>query len=127
MTTAIKSIIIILSQIPQNSRALKKALVLFGRQGKGMTDKELHKLKRSELLELMFNLQKEIDNLRNENTLLKNQIGVFTQTALQAKASLSETALQDITKVFQQVADRQLMQIQEMYTASQSNEKETGQ
>lgn len=92
-----------------------------------MTDKELHKLKREELLELMFNLQKELDNLRNENTLLKNQIGVFTQTALQAKASLSETALQDITKAFQQVADRQLMQIQEMYTASQSNEKETGQ
>lgn len=102
-------------------------MVLFGRQGKHMTDKEFQRLKRSELLELMFNLQKELDNLRNENTLLKQQIGVFTQTALQAKASLSETALQDITKAFQQVADRQLMQIQEMYNASQSNENETEQ
>lgn len=97
-----------------------------------MTDKELRKLKRSELLELMFHLQKELDTLKLENDTLKKQMAVFTETALRAKASLSETALQDIVQAVQQVADRQLMQIQQLYysqetQASQPNEKETEQ
>ncbi len=36
-----------------------------------MTDKELHKLKRSELLELLFQMRTELDRLRTENETLR--------------------------------------------------------
>lgn len=36
-----------------------------------MTDKELRKLKRTELLEILFYLQKEVDSLKQENSELK--------------------------------------------------------
>jgi len=39
-----------------------------------MTDKELHKLKRSELLDLLFYMRKELDTLQEENESLKRQI-----------------------------------------------------
>jgi len=40
-----------------------------------MTDKELHKLKKSELLELLFTMRKEIDVLQTENDDLKQKLG----------------------------------------------------
>ncbi|MBQ8348974.1 MAG: hypothetical protein IJY19_04915 [Ruminococcus sp.] len=40
-----------------------------------MTDKELHKLKKSELLELLFTMRKEIDLLQTENNDLKQKLG----------------------------------------------------
>lgn len=39
-----------------------------------MTDKELHKLKRLELLDLLFYMRKEMDELQEENERLKKQI-----------------------------------------------------
>ncbi|MDD7556181.1 hypothetical protein [Ruminococcus sp.] len=39
-----------------------------------MTDKELHKLKRSELLELLLCLREELDKLRAENDNLKQRL-----------------------------------------------------
>lgn len=39
-----------------------------------MTDKELHKLKKTELLELLFTMRKEIDNLQTENKNLKEKL-----------------------------------------------------
>ncbi|MCM1007646.1 MAG: hypothetical protein NC485_06890 [Ruminococcus flavefaciens] len=39
-----------------------------------MTDKELHKLKKTELLELLFTMRKEIDLLQTENNDLKKQL-----------------------------------------------------
>lgn len=39
-----------------------------------MTDKELHKLKRPELLDLLFYMRKELDELQEENENLKKQI-----------------------------------------------------
>ena len=39
-----------------------------------MTDKELHKLKRLELLDLLFYMRKELDELQEENKNLKKQI-----------------------------------------------------
>lgn len=39
-----------------------------------MTDKELRKLKRLELLDLLFYMRKEIDELQEENERLKKQI-----------------------------------------------------
>jgi len=38
-----------------------------------MTDKELHKLKKPELLELLLGLRNELDILRNENQELKER------------------------------------------------------
>lgn len=39
-----------------------------------MTDKELHKLKRPELLDLMLYMRRELDELQAENESLKRQI-----------------------------------------------------
>lgn len=39
-----------------------------------MTDKELRKLKRSELMEILYYLQKEVDTLQKENESLKQQL-----------------------------------------------------
>lgn len=39
-----------------------------------MTDKELHKLKRPELLDLLFYMRKELDELQAENESLKKQV-----------------------------------------------------
>lgn len=39
-----------------------------------MTDKELHKLKRPELLELLFCMRDELDKLRAENDDLRRQL-----------------------------------------------------
>lgn len=39
-----------------------------------MTDKELRKLKRLELLDLLFYMRKELDELQEENDSLKKQI-----------------------------------------------------
>lgn len=42
-----------------------------------MTDKELRKLKRDELLEILFFLQKEIDNLKQQNQQLEKRLENF--------------------------------------------------
>lgn len=39
-----------------------------------MTNKELKKLKRADLLEILYYLQKEIEELNRENAMLKNQL-----------------------------------------------------
>lgn len=39
-----------------------------------MTDKELHKLKKAELLETLYYLRVELDKLTTENELLKQQL-----------------------------------------------------
>lgn len=39
-----------------------------------MTDKELHKLRRPELLELMFCMREELDRLKAENEELKRRL-----------------------------------------------------
>lgn len=38
-----------------------------------MTDKELHKLKRPELLELLFAMREEFDKIQAENELLRQR------------------------------------------------------
>lgn len=52
-----------------------------------MTDKELHKLKKSELLELLFTMRKEIDALQTENGDLKQKL---------SEASLNRKILEKI-------------------------------
>ena len=57
-----------------------------------MTDKELRKLKRTDLLEILYYLQKEIDELKEENAILKEKA---------AGLSISDS---DVSKIAEAVA-----------------------
>ena len=64
-----------------------------------MTDKEFRKLKRVELLEMLYYLQKENEDLRAENDALKQNVDDLTKSAMNAKTVLSEESLQQIAKI----------------------------
>jgi FtsZ-binding cell division protein ZapB len=57
-----------------------------------MTDKEVRRLKRHELIEIMFYLQQELDSLKEENAALKARVDELSRT----QNSLSEEALKQI-------------------------------
>lgn len=62
-----------------------------------MTDKELRKLKRSDLLEILFYLQKEMETLRQDNENLRKQLeSVSSANAANNHTTLSETDLAQI-------------------------------
>ena len=77
-----------------------------------MTDKELHKLSRTELLEIMLQQQKEIERLQDE--LEKAKSLIESRKMLMRKAgSIADAALK-ISEVFeaaQNAADRYLMSV----------------
>lgn len=58
-----------------------------------MTDKELHKLRRSELLEIMLNLKSESDRLKQENEELRLAINE-RNVSLEKSGNIAEAALQ---------------------------------
>lgn len=58
-----------------------------------MTDKEVRKLKKPELLEMLFYLQKEVEALKEENSSLRTQI-----EGLSSGIALSETEIQKLTE-----------------------------
>lgn len=62
-----------------------------------MTDKELKKLKRVELIEIMLYLKKELDDLKQENQQLKNKINELNQK----QCGLSENNVQAIQNIIQ--------------------------
>ena len=64
-----------------------------------MTDKELRKLKRTELLELLYYLRKELDTVKQENETLRKQLE--EQSA--AQADVKEALLETVRKTAQQV------------------------
>lgn len=59
-----------------------------------MTDKELRKLKRAELLEILFYLQKEVETLKAENDKLSQRLDNA------AKIGLTDDDIQKITDAF---------------------------
>ena len=63
-----------------------------------MTDKELRKLKRSELLELMFYLREELDKLKEENESLKSRIDNLSKTAIESKNNISDECIKTISE-----------------------------
>jgi len=77
-----------------------------------LTDKELHKLSRTELLEIMLQQQKEIERLQDE--LEKAKSLIESRKMLMRKAgSIADAALK-ISEVFeaaQNAADRYLMSV----------------
>lgn len=60
-----------------------------------MTDKELRRLKRDELLEILFYLQKETDKLRQQNQELQNRIETLTLD----KRSISDEDFERIAQI----------------------------
>lgn len=69
-----------------------------------MTDKELHHLKRAELLEILFYMQNEIDRLKEENKTLHERVENLTQSALDNK--LSQDTLNQINETIQQTIQK---------------------
>lgn len=61
-----------------------------------MEDKELRKLKKSELLEILAYMRKEIDTLREENQRLTEK----------AERSSSESVMQEILKTAKENSDK---------------------
>lgn len=63
-----------------------------------MTDKELRRLKRTELLEIVFYLQKEIEDLRQENASLRQSAGSITEDALAQITAAVKAAVLEASK-----------------------------
>lgn len=81
-----------------------------------MTDKELHKLRRSELLEIMLNLKTESDRLKQENEELRLTLNE-KNVSLEKSGNIAEAALQlsGIFEKAQQAADIYLSSIKKTY------------
>lgn len=87
-----------------------------------MTDKELHQLRRGELLELMVSLSEENEALRNKIELLNKQLDDRT-IQMQESGSIAEVALK-ISGVFeaaQDAADRYLGNVRQLNDRAQKN------
>lgn len=67
-----------------------------------MTDKELKKLKRADLLEILYYLQKEVEELTKENESLKAQLenskSSFFENDLDRIVKAVESAVRDAVK-----------------------------
>ena len=86
-----------------------------------MTDKELRKLKRAELLEIMFYLQEELSNVKQENESLRVRVDELTKAALSSKTELSEKCMQEIIHAVKNAAESCFANGQQ-YNASGSSE-----
>lgn len=70
-----------------------------------MTDKELRKLKRAELLEILYYLRKELDELKAENASLTARIDELTKTSQRAEFALSEESREELLKSFRSIVE----------------------
>ena len=86
-----------------------------------MTDKELRKLKRAELLEIMFYLQEELSNVKQENESLRVRVDELTKAALNSKTELYEDCMQEIIHAVKNAAESCFVNGQQ-YNASGSSE-----
>lgn len=90
-----------------------------------MTDKELQKLKRPELLEIMLGLQNELDKEREENEVLRTKLEQKT-ISLNKSGSIAEAAL-EINGVFdaaQKAADVYLDNVKKMHAEEERHHTE---
>lgn len=72
-----------------------------------MTDKELKRLKRSELLEILFYLQKEMETLRQDNENLRKQLeSISSVDPTNHQATLSQTDLEQIITAVRETVQR---------------------
>lgn len=84
-----------------------------------MTDKELRKLKRSELLEIMYYLQKEFETLQEENESLKQQLE-------KAEGGISSENLEKIINAVKTTAEECFRGQSKNNTASVANSNKKG-
>ncbi|MGN1481851.1 hypothetical protein [Porcipelethomonas sp.] len=82
-----------------------------------MTDKELQKLRRPELLEIMLNLKSDLDKEKEENQKLKKQLNEKS-IALDKSGNIAEAALElnGVFKAAQEAADVYLNNIKKMHS-----------
>lgn len=93
-----------------------------------MTDKELRKLKRSELLELMFYLREELDKLKEENESLKVRIDDLSKAAIESKNNLSDEFIKIISDAVKNAAENYFSEKNQQNPVSSYNAStETGQ
>ncbi len=63
-----------------------------------MTDKELQKLKRADLIEILYYLRRENDELKEENEYLKSRLDSVVDHALGIKTDDTEASEQSESK-----------------------------
>lgn len=56
-----------------------------------MTDKQLRKAKKTELIEMLYYMRKELDKVQEENALLRERLDKFVTDALNIKNDPKET------------------------------------
>ncbi len=56
-----------------------------------MTDKQLRKAKKTELIEMLYYMRKELDKVQEENALLRERLDKFVTDALNIKNDTKET------------------------------------
>lgn len=79
-----------------------------------MTDKELRKLKRADLLEILYYMQKEIADLTKENEALRNQMDNM-------KATFSENEMKRIIKAVKSAAREGIMEAAQSEAPNDTN------
>lgn len=55
-----------------------------------MTDKQLHKTKKAELLEMLYYMRQELDKVQEENALLRERLDKLVADAISSKNDTSE-------------------------------------
>ena len=68
-----------------------------------MTDKELRRLKRADLLEIMFYLRDEIDELKKENESLKSRIDEMSEAAMNERTEISDNSVLRIAEAVRNI------------------------
>ena len=69
-----------------------------------MTEKELRKAKKEELIEMLYYLRKEIDELKEENDKLRAKIISLSESNTKSQEKRTETEAQDVPEI-QEVHD----------------------
>lgn len=86
-----------------------------------MTDRELQKLKRPELLEIMLNLKSDLDKEKEENSKLKARLDE-KNISLEKSGSIAEAAMElsGVYKAAQEAADIYLDNIKKMHSEQET-------
>lgn len=82
-----------------------------------MTEKELRKLKKTELLELMIALRNELDRMRAENETLRQQLQTAEKNALQQVETDAVLAVRNLLQTIETEMDVYRQRIQKEQNA----------
>lgn len=85
-----------------------------------MTEKELRKLKKTELLELMIALRNELDRVQAENETLRQKLQIAENNALQQVETEAVLAVQKLLQAVEAETDAYRKRIREAQNAVDS-------